>query len=439
MSIFSRVIICFLFVSHSLFCRLIEPRLFSDDKHKEKVEIIINFIFEELIKKTSEMPTPEFLKPKKTSVNNMKRGSQLIEEMKRRNREKIAKMRGINPDKVKSGKDLVKAQKDDNKNLIKAINEKIDSAEKWNSLAQSEISLLRKQVISDWKEKHKIMIEKWEKEKKNFKSQESKYADNTFELPLILPVDKDERNKKIDIKIEKEFHVVSSAMSVPVRDQKYRPTCGAFSGLRIVEILMAQNKIYNDLSEQYFYWASKKDCQSFPCRRKGSWVGHGLKYSQNKRLLDIPSEKNCPYNIYSKEGNETQIPLKNGCDDGVIKISSFHYLKNLSQVMKALDQHKPVNASIYLTPNFYSSQSLILEQDKNKGDKNMDLHAQGHSVVIVGYVKLPQVLNEGNVCFITVNSWGEGWGRGGYSCISEKWMIHQRQKNPFVVVSKATI
>ena len=36
---------------------------------------------------------------------------------------------------------------------------------------------------------------------------------------------------------------------------------------------------------------------------------------------------------------------------------------------------------------------------------------------------------------MVANSWGQGWGQGGYSCISEKWMINQKQINPFVAVT----
>ncbi|MAE58814.1 MAG: hypothetical protein CME69_08040, partial [Halobacteriovorax sp.] len=63
----------------------------------------------------------------------------------------------------------------------------------------------------------------------------------------------------------------------------------------------------------------------------------------------------------------------------------------------------------------------------------------GHAVLLIGYIKLPKVLNEGSVCFITANSWGSGWGHGGYACLSEKWVLSQRQSNPFVVINSVSI
>lgn len=425
-------------IPFSIFAKSITPQNTSNASHKENVEIITNSIYEELIKVTKGLKPPKELVEKKTSVNNMSRGKQMIEEMKRRNREKLARMRGINPDEVKSGADIVKAQKEDNKKLIKEIHSKIKTESEWRELAQSEIELLKKQVIADWKEKHQAKIKAWEKEKAKFSKKKDKYSDTTFDLPLILPVDKKEKEKKVEVKVQKEYSIVANAMSIPIRDQKYRPTCAAFAGIRLIEIMLAQNAIDNDLSEQYFYWASKDDCQSSPCSKPGSWVGYGIEYSSEQKSIDIPKESSCPYINYSKKGNETQIPLKKGCAEGVVKVKAYDYIKTLDDVLRALDDNMAVIASMKLTPNFYTSSSLILYKDRNSGDR-MDAHAQGHSMTIIGYMKLPQVLNEGSVCFIVANSWGQGWGKGGYSCISEKWILNQRQVNPFVIISKLEV
>lgn len=433
MIIFLSFILTILFKVNVVIAAVITPQIYNNSLHNENVEIITNSIFEELLKKTKGLKPPEELVKKKKSVNNMSRGKKMIEEMKRRNREKLAKMRGIDPDKVKSGADIVKAQKEDNKKLIKEIHSKIESESEWRELAQSEIEALKEKVISDWKEKHAQKIKAWEEKKAEYDNEKEKYGDTTFDLPLILPVDEKEKEKEVEIKIERDFSIVSASMSIPVRDQKYRPTCAAFAGVRIVEVMLAQNKIKEDLSEQYFYWASKEDCQSSPCARAGSWVGYGLEYSIEQKEVDIPTEKSCPYVNYTKMGNETQIPLQTDCEKGEVKVRGVEYLKTLDEVLKAVDANKAVVASMKLTPNFYTSSSLILYQDRDNGDK-MDAHAQGHSMVIIGYVKLPQVLNEGSVCFIVANSWGEGWGQGGHACISEKWMLNQRQVNPFVVI-----
>ncbi|MBH46909.1 MAG: hypothetical protein CME71_01925 [Halobacteriovorax sp.] len=400
----------------------------------DNLEIITNSIFDELIIVTKGLKPPKQVEPKKESINNMSRGKQMIEQMKRKNREELAKKNGINPDEVKSGADLVKAAKEDNKQLVKQVHATIKTEGEWRELAESEIEALKNKVISDWKKKHAAKIKHWEAQRRKFNKEKGKYEDTTFELPLILPVSKEEKEKVVEIEIERDYFVVPAAMNVEIRDQKFRPTCSAFAGVRLMEILLAQNGQNIDLSEQYFYWASKEDCQKRPCSKPGSWVGYGLEYSKDQRNQDIPLEKECPYVSYSSQGNETQTPLASSCRGGTIKVGDFSYLKTLDEVMKALHKNNAVVASLKLTPNFYTSRSLILYKDRSSGGK-MDTHSQGHAVTIVGYAKLPSVLDEGRVCFIVANSWGEGWGKGGYSCISEKWILAQRQDNPFVTIS----
>ncbi|MEE2671562.1 MAG: C1 family peptidase [Bdellovibrionota bacterium] len=428
--------IVFVIFCSSAFAKTYHPKVKSSQAHTEVEEIVTNSIFEELIRITKDLKVPKELVEveKKSSLNEGRRGKQLIEEMKRKNRERLAKKRGINPDEVSSGKDLVKKVKADNKKLVAEIQKEIKNAEQWQELAESEIAELKKRVIGDWKKKYEARIKAWEAKKKEFNKQKDKYEDTTFDLPLVLPTDKKDLEKEVAVKIDRDYFVVSQAMGVPIRDQKFRPTCSAFAGVRLLEVLMAQNGDQQNLSEQYFYWASKDECQDKPCRNKGSWVGNGLKYSSLQSKADIPLEKDCPYVKFSQAGNETQIPLKNGCQSGVVKVGEYKYHNTLDEVIEVLNSNRIVTASMKLTPNFYRNSPLILYKNRNEGSK-MDAHAQGHAMNIVGYVKLPQVLNEGKVCFIVANSWGEGWGEGGYSCLSEKWMLNQRQANPFVSVS----
>lgn len=425
--------IIFMIAVQSAYGKNLYPKDYSSIKHKELGQVITNSIFEELIEITKELKPPREIKPV-SSVNQGRRGRLILEKIKKQNRERLAKMRGINPDEVQSGSDLVQKQKQNNKKLISEINQQIKSVEEWQKLAESEIAALRSQIISQWKLKHQEKIKRWEEKKKKYNQESDKYGQTTFNIPLVLPVDKEELEKKLAIKIKKDFFLVANALSLPIRDQKFRPTCSAFAGIRLIETLLAQHKKNKKLSEQYFYWASKENCQTQRCSQAGSWVGNGLKFSRARSREDIPLERDCPYQQFSQKGNETQIPLKRGCQKGYVQVGDYQYLKNLDQVIKTLNTNRTVIASVKLTPNFYSSKSLILYKDKNLGPA-MDRHAQGHSVTIVGYVKLPQVLDEGKVCFIVANSWGEGWGQGGYACLSEKWVLNQRQVNPFVSLS----
>jgi C1A family cysteine protease len=122
-------------------------------------------------------------------------------------------------------------------------------------------------------------------------------------------------------------------------------------------------------------------------------------------------------------------------------VRSFSYVKTLDEAINALERHKPVILGTRLTPNFYHNKGLVLQSEKDYGPKKLNSHSKGHAVLLVGYMKLPPNMHEkeGKVCFLTANSWGVGWAKGGHSCLSEKWVKEHRRRNPFVVVESVKI
>lgn len=431
---------CFLLViSNISLAATITTGKFESNDHKKVREIVTNVFYEEVFSLVKDIP-PESVVPKeleepenKKTLNDGRRGKLIIEMLKQKNREKLARMRGFDPDKVKSGKDLIKMQQDDNKEVLKKM-----SKMEWTNMAKAEIEALKRKVLvehREWRKKHLATLKKWDTEKKDYLNEVDEYRETLIDMPLILPVSQEELKKKVEVKVVKDHHIVANAMGMKIRDQKRRPTCSSFAGIRAIEILLAQNNKNMDLSEQYFYWASKPKCRQSPCSQKGSWVGYGLTYSKQNNGPDIPLEKDCNYKQTSIFGNETQLPLNSGCYDGKVGVKSFSLIKNLDEVIINLQKNRPVIASLKLTPNFYSAKGLILQKDANKNGK-MDSHAAGHAVLLVGLMKLPRTLQEGSVCFVTANSWGIGWGNGGYACLSEKWLLENRGQNPFVAVTK---
>jgi len=434
---------------------VLKPSDHSSIEQNKIAEILTNVFYEELYKRTKHLKPEIEVKKRKISINDGRRGKMIIEMKKQRNREKIARLRGFDPKKVKSGADLVKLQKADTKLVLenmreeqKALEEKyahlpprIRGQKIWQEQAKQEMSKLRYKVLKDhkeWRKKHTKTLTKWKEGKGEYEEDIDNYKETLINIPLILPVSKKEAKKNVEVKIVREHYLIPGSLELSVRDQKRRPTCSAFSGLRAIEIMLAQNSKKQDLSEQYFYWASKPDCQSRNCSRAGSWVGHGLEHSQNSSTVDIPAEQSCSYKDNSIIGNETQRPLKDGCTNGKVKVKSFSYHKTLDDVVRALKNKKSVMASIKLSPNFYTNKGLILDKE-SKAKGKTDSHAAGHAVLLIGYLKLPKILNEGSVCFITANSWGIGWGHGGHACISEKWLLNHRKMNPFVVMDAIEI
>lgn len=439
-------IFCFTASYQNTFAITLSPKSFNTAKDHEVIEILSKVIFEEIYKKSKGLlnnkidrnPKP-FVK-RAGSINGGNKGRAIIEAMKQKNREKLALKRGIHPSKVKAGADIVAIGKKDNKSLIT----KISKATKASGLESNqiiEIEALREKVMSDhraWRIKHLPTLKDWEKQRESYFKNIMDYKKNHIVIPKVMPVSKEDMRRKLQTKIKKDSFFVAGAFGLAVRDQKRRPTCSAFAGIRSVEVLLAQNKVPKNLSEQYFYWSSKPKCQGQKCSERGSWVGHGLKFSEEGSGLDIPLEKDCPYQGRTKVFNETQIPLKRSCRRGAVQIKQFTYKKTLDGLMESLRANKVVVAGISLTPNFYKNTGLILQSEKDKGGK-LDSHAAGHSIVIVGYMKLPSVLNEGRVCFITTNSWGSGWGYGGHACLSEKWLLNNRNINPFVSIEQVRV
>ncbi len=390
----------------------------------EYESIIIKSIYKEMYKRVKKIPQEELKTEKKESIKPKSRGSLIIEQMKAKNRAKIARMRGLDPSKISSGADLVNGQKKANKKFIKKISKIRKEQEKLKNRSLSS---------NEWNRLYNKLHAEWEKEKRDFIKNLPKYKKAQFNIPVVKPVNRKAMTKKTEIKIEEEHLFVSNALEVPIRNQKYRPTCSAFAGIRAIEINLKQKQQSRDLSEQFFYWASKPDCRNKRCTNRGSWVGYGLDYLKSPQKK-VPRESQCPYKSSSIKSNETQIPLLSGCNNGQVSIQGYSYLKTLDEMITQIKKNNPVIISMKLTPNFYKNKGLVLYSEKNRGQSMMDNHATGHSAIIVGMVKLSPYLKEGKYCFILANSWGTGWGQGGYSCLSEKWVLKQRGRNPMVVV-----
>jgi C1A family cysteine protease len=348
-------------------------------------------------------------KPKELS-----RGQMAVEEAKARNREIIARQRGEE--------------------------KKVAEADMTKDTFSSDLAKMKaedKRIRDGWKKEVRDQLKIWQTQQKIFLGKINVYKDATFPIPV-----KTEKiiEKPVPARNIPEVHIVHSGMSIPVRDQEGRATCAAFTGIRAMEILLAQNNEPKDLSEEYFYWASKPECQANACSKKGSWVTRGYDYSQNRPAVDVPSEKTCPYETKLETGNETHVPLRPACKDGVVKVAGYEEIKTLSEVNDRLKKNMPVNMSSKLTPNFFINDGLVTIEGSEKNG-NVDSHAMGHAYLAIGVVELPEKLHdkEGKYCLVVNNSWGTGWGAGGYSCLTENWLLKYRLPAAFVALKSVTI
>ena len=308
-------------------------------------------------------------------------------------------------------------------------------------------------TLNDWKTQNQQTLNRWREAQKKFLENLPEYKKNTFKVESFSPPSLQSAytesgiKKKLlkpknlsQVKLE-NFKVLPGALDIPVRDQGKRPTCAAFAGIRAIEVLLAGHGEMTDLSEQYFYWASKPQCRQNPCASKGSWVLPGYRFSMEANSPDIPTEEQCPYQESTKNNNETQIPLAQACTGrGKVKIEGFYPIASLGDILDSLNKNQPIVGGFKLSPNFYQNEGLIKYTDRYLGGKT-DTHAAGHALLIVGYMKLPTELHtqEGDLCLIVANSWGEGWGAGGHACLTRKWFDEYKIENAFMTIEKVRL
>lgn len=350
----------------------------------------------------------EFVLNNKQQKPQLSKGQQKIEEIKAKNRQILAQ---------------------------KSLNEKNASEESSLLSEQDQLKMQVKNTYKQWQKEIKEQRQIWAKEQALFLGKIKIYQNNTFEIPAPK-----EEIKEIPLPNDlPEVLIVNQGFSSEIKDQLDRPTCAAFAGIKALEILLAQNNSNSDLSEQYFYWASKPLCQTSPCLEIGSWVKPALKFSMAQLKADIPSEKYCPYQK-KLEGNETQVPLINDCKMGLVQIKKFSEIKTMAEVIEKLKDNTPVIIATKLSENFYKNNGLVLLSDLKTGSASKDHHAKGHALLAMGMMELPVKLKEkeGSYCLMVANSWGKGWGAGGYACLSEKWLLQYRLPSSFISIDEVT-
>ncbi len=86
------------FIISSVNAMILIPKSSQFSKQSKMEDILTNVFYEELYKRTKDLKPEVEVKKAKISLNDGRRGKLLIERMKQKNREKLARMRGFDPD-----------------------------------------------------------------------------------------------------------------------------------------------------------------------------------------------------------------------------------------------------------------------------------------------------------------------------------------------------
>ena len=283
------------------------------------------------------------------------------------------------------------------------------------------------QTVEGWQKEYEETVKRWSSARKTFLQEEKKYLEaatdpDTVDATLSSTVGPSGTTVDIDSMKPGEFFIIPGSLDVPIRNQFFRGTCASFAAVRGFEVLLMQHGLTADLSEQYFYWVSKPECSETPCSNEkgGSLAQTGLKRAVGTN--GVPVENDCPYLFMEFEDNETHTPLARSCFLASVSSKGYRNKVPRSDLLNEIYQGRPIVSSFRLSDNFHKGPGLVTLKDVGKYDNEMNRHSGGHAILLVGFIRLPPELNEGRYCALTANSWGEGWGVGGYGCLTEKWM-----------------
>ena len=234
--------------------------------------------------------------------------------------------------------------------------------------------------------------------------------------------------------------IVPHLDQLPIRDQARRGTCAAFTSIGAVEqaVLTEKPELASiDLSEQRFYWLSKPECQSDGCPGgdEGSSFEVGLRASKSSSSPDIPLERDCPYRGTPGD-TDTQVPQPASCKRGVVKVTRTQSVSSLQEVLNVLvQQRRPVLVGTTLSDNFMRPPANGIITAAGDASRTHNQHTDGHAYLLVGYKRLPDMPDEGGICFVVRNSWGRTWGRSGYACVTQRWLKQHEMHSGEVVTS----
>jgi C1A family cysteine protease len=184
----------------------------------------------------------------------------------------------------------------------------------------------------------------------------------------------------------------------PIRDQGGCGSCVAFGSAATVEATFRRQRgdpnLAVDFSEAHLFYCVAKS-QGRNCGN-GWWCDKGLDAFKTTGIVD---EACFPYTAGDQNCN-----LCGDWQNRITKISGWHTITDVAAVKDWIAAHGPLSCAFNVYNDFFSYKSGVYKHVSGT-------LAGGHCVSCVGY-------NDGGKYWICKNSWGPGWGDGGFFCIA---------------------
>lgn len=180
----------------------------------------------------------------------------------------------------------------------------------------------------------------------------------------------------------------------PVKDQGFCGSCVSFGTTATVESMASIEKgELLDLSEADLHF-----CSSHGANCDGWWLLDAL---DEIKTRGVPDEAYFPYkDAFDPATGNVQCRVAPDRDARAVRISNFNWIVDVNERKSYLSETGPCSAVLAIFDDFYSYAGGVYH------------HVTGgftgtHCVEVIGY-------SESEQCWICKNSWGAGWGMGGF-------------------------
>lgn len=186
-----------------------------------------------------------------------------------------------------------------------------------------------------------------------------------------------------------------------VEDQAHAASCTANAVVGVLEYYKRTVGRSDELSRRFLYRVTRNhECTNSD---RGSGIRSAIKMSKK---FGVPSEEIDPYDLSRINDQPSQAAYMDA--KSRVIVTKYSRVVGSKGVVSAVADAKPVIFGARIYSDFYG-----VSKDRPIATRGGS-YSGGHAMVVVGYSKYFEQ-------FVVRNSWGTGWGDGGYCIIPFSW------------------